>query len=181
MDTTRSAKDYIKENDFEGAKERFEKSERRWRKHWYNTCLEIARKVRFWLRKYVFDPIALTIRELTEADQVDEPCTYLIRMYDEDGEYTYLKAGKAKILEDRLQTLRGKHYKRENIKIGEVEVIKTWKLPTEHLAEAFEQVVHHYLSTIYNNIPNDRYDPVELTEEQFAEIDRRYEMMTAFF
>ena len=59
MDTTRSAKDYIKENDFEGAKERFEKSERRWRKHWYNTCLEIARKVRFWLRKYVFDPLLL--------------------------------------------------------------------------------------------------------------------------
>ena len=37
----KSSTAYINENDFEGAKVRFEQSTARWKQHWFDTCMEI--------------------------------------------------------------------------------------------------------------------------------------------
>lgn len=174
--------DYIRENDFEGAKERFESANNRWKQHWFDVCVEIAERAKGWLMKYVLDPIALTIEKVKSVvKKSKESHVYLIKMFDENNDYVFLKAGKADILENRFKQLIGKRYSGNNTLITGIEVIKTWTLPTNHLAEAFEQLIHAYLSKLFYNYPNDRYDPVELTDEHFAEIERRYELMPTFF
>lgn len=183
----KSARDYVALEDFEGAKARFDSANGRWRKHWFNACWQIAEKVKEWATKYIFDPIALTIEAITQRvkknapKQSGESHVYLIKMFDIFGNYVFLKGGKANDLKDRLSNLSRHLYRRSNTQIANVEIIKTWTLPSNHMAESFEQVLHHYLSGLFNNIPNDRYDPVELTPEQMNEIDRRYELMTALF
>lgn len=170
---------YIRENDFEGAKERFDSANNRWKQHWFDVCMEIAEKAKDWLKKYILDPITLTIEKVKKvANKSEGSNVYLIKMFDINNVYTYLKAGKADILERRLKQLI-KLYKKENVFVSNIEVIKTWHLPNSHLAECFEQSVHAYLAKLFYHIPNDRYAPVELNEEHFAEIERRYEIISA--
>lgn len=183
----KSASAYVASNDFEGAKARFDSANGRWRKHWFDACYQIAQKVKDWATKYIFDPIALTIEAITQRakkiapKQPSESHVYLIKMFDNCGKYVFLKAGKANDLRERLGNLSKHKYKRSDTQIANIEILKTWTLPSNHLAESFEQALHHYLSSLFVNIPNDRYDPVELTDEQMCEIDRRYELMTALF
>lgn len=187
MATTKTAMDYIVENDFEGAKLKFDTSNSRWRKHWFDTCYRIAQKVKSWATKYIFDPVALTIEEIGKhikkiaPKKAGESHVYLIRMYDDSDKYVFLKAGKANDLKDRLRDLSKHLYRRSNTQIARVEILRTWTLPSNHLAESFEHALHHYLSGLFENIPNDRYDPVELTPAHMSEIDRRFELMTALF
>ena len=105
---------------------------------------------------------------------------YLIKMFDTDGDYVFLKGGKADDITKRLRDLSRQEYKRDNVQIDRVEIIKTWELPNSHLAESFEQALHAYLCNFFDNIPNDRYYPKELTAEQFAELDRRHEIICSF-
>lgn len=183
----KTALDYIVANDFEGAKQKFDASNSRWKKHWFDACFQIAERVKEWATKYIFDPVALTIEKITTRARKSAPKkpgesnVYLIKMFDDLDEYAFLKVGKANDLRERLSTLSRQLYRRSNTQIARVEILKTWTLPSNHLAESFEQALHHYLSGLFTNIPNDRYDPVELTPEQLGELDRRYELMTALF
>ena len=59
--------DYIRENDFEGARERFESANKRWKQHWFNVCVEIAEKAKDWLKKYILDPVTLTIERIKKV------------------------------------------------------------------------------------------------------------------
>lgn len=177
---------YITNNDFEGAKERFVSANSRWKQHWFNTCVEIAKNCKVWFDKYILDPVNLTITEIVKkAKSVIKNCNetsnvYLIKMFDVNDRYVFLKGGKADNVSRRLRDLSRQEYKRDNIQISRVEIIKTWELPNSHLAESFEQALHAYLCNFFENIPNDRYYPTELTEEQFSELDRRYEIIQNF-
>jgi hypothetical protein len=68
----KSSTTYINENDFEGAKIRFERANLRWKRHWFETCVEIAKKCKIWFEKYVFDATTLTITEIKK--QVRKKC-----------------------------------------------------------------------------------------------------------
>ena len=186
--SNKSAKEYISSNDFEGAKARFDKSYKQWKQHWFDTCYAIAQKVKTWATKYIFDPINLTITAIAEkvkkviSKKNTESHVYLIKMFDENGSYRYLKAGKANVLKDRFNQLNDKLYKQpEVVQISRLEILKTWVLPNEKLAEAFENIIHSYLGSIFTHVPKDRYHPIEVTADHIAEIDRKYELMTAFF
>lgn len=174
---------YIQQNDFEGAKERFENANKQWKQHWFDTCATIAKKAKEWLEIYILDPIKLTITKIykTTKDYVSNSYVYLIKMFDDKDNYIFLKAGKADNPKERFSTLSKNFYKRDNIQITKVIPLRVWGMPNNHLAQAFEQIVHSYLSSLFQNIPNDRYAPVEITEEIFNEIERKYELMTNFF
>ena len=60
----KSSTTYIERNDFEGAKARFDASNTRWKKHWFDVCVKIAETVKEWATKYIFDPINLTIEKI---------------------------------------------------------------------------------------------------------------------
>ena len=186
----KSSTTYINENDFEGAKARFEQSTARWKQHWFDTCMEIFENCAEWGKKYILDPVNRTITAVIEKAKKTisrvikkhdgTSNVYLIKMFDTDGDYVFLKGGKADDITKRLRDLSRQEYKRDNVQIDRVEIIKTWELPNSHLAESFEQALHAYLCNFFDNIPNDRYYPQELTAEQFAELDRRHEIICSF-
>ena len=181
---SKTREEYIQFNDFEGALMRFNETNARWKKHWFNACVEIANRCKSWHKKYSFysNPNLLIVKADKEAKEQNKNLSYvyLIKMYDDEDDYVFLKCGKANDVNVRLRTLSKQAYKREDVQIERVEIIKTWELPSSHLAESFEQAVHDYLSKLYENIPNDRYYPQTLTEQQFAELEKRYEIIRAF-
>lgn len=53
----KSAETYIEQNDFEGAKERLENANGRWKSHWFETCEIIFNSCSKWAKKYILDPV----------------------------------------------------------------------------------------------------------------------------
>jgi hypothetical protein len=179
----KSYDDYVDNNDFEGAKKRFEAANGRWRRHWLEACIEIMNKCQEWATKYLIDPIKMTITKIarsikTAVKDSGHPCVYLIRMFDTDGTFRFLKIGKTNCLQRRLGELSKYHYSISNVTIGYVEVIKTWDLATDALAEACEKAMQHYFNKHYQNIPNDRYAPIEPKAEHIAKFDEIHALLS---
>lgn len=186
MAKAKSANDFIAEGDFEGAKERFDNANGRWKSHWFNTCVTIAKECSEWVTKYLIDPICMTITAIGQHIKKRAPKkneqdshVYLIEMYDENGNHVYNKVGKANNIKQRLSTLSKYLYRRDGVQIAEVKIIKTWTLATNHLAESFEQLLHSMMCKKYTNIPNDRYNPASISANEIAEMDRVYGVFTS--
>ena len=85
---------YIENNDFEGAKERFETTTPSWRRRWFETCAIIFQNCKELAKKYVLNPIDCTIskvvtvatRKYANNIQVAENCDLL----DDAAEKCYL-------------------------------------------------------------------------------------------
>lgn len=179
----KSAKQYIADNDFEGAKERFDNANVRWYKYWFEVCQTIALNNKEWFTKYLFNATEMTIVSVvktttTAAEKVS--FVYLIKLFDINNEYVFLKGGKTTNPKKRFKELSKYHYKRQDIHITNVEVIKMWELPTEHLAESFEQLLHAYFSNFLQHFRNDRFVPIEITETDFEELEKRYQTICNF-
>lgn len=55
---------YIKNNDFEGAKERLETTSSNWKKRWFEVCETIFRNCKELAKKYILNPLNKTISEI---------------------------------------------------------------------------------------------------------------------
>lgn len=178
---SKSAIQCIETNDFEEAKNRFDNARARWVRHWFNTCFTIAKNNEDIFKKYIFDSDEATITALVltkiNKRNVGEAYVYLIKMFDLEGNFVYLKGGKTNNLERRFYELGRQHYKREDLHISRVEEVKSWCLPSEHLAESFEQLLHAYFAKFLENTPNDRWTPIDISEEDFIELERRYQII----
>lgn len=172
---------YVEHNDFEGARERFENANKRWRSYWLEACMEIMEKCKEWATKYIIDPINGTIQKI--VTKVKEhfdicPCVYLIRMYDDNDHFCFLKIGKTNNINRRMKELSSYHYKASNTTISRVDLIKMWKLPSDELAESCEKAMQHYFSKIFDRIPNDRYAPIEPNAEHIAKFDEIHALLS---
>lgn len=180
---SKSAKQYIADNDFEGAKERFDNANIRWYKYWFEVCQTIAFNDKEWLTKYLFDTTEMTIvsvvKSTTTTDE-KESFVYLVKLFDVNNDYVFLKGGKTMNPKKRFKELSKYHYKRQDVHIGSVEIIKMWKMPSEHLAESFEQLLHSYFSKFLQHFRNDRFIPTEITAEDFEELEKRYQTICSF-
>ena len=186
MAKAKSANDFIAEGDFEGAKEKFDNANGRWKSHWFNACVTIAKECGEWVTKYLIDPICMTITAIGQHIKKRSPKqneqdshVYLIEMYDENGNHVYNKVGKANNIKQRLSTLSKYLYRRDGVQIAKVKIVKTWTLATNHLAESFEQLLHSIMCKKYTNIPNDRYNPAIISANEIAEMDRVYGVFTS--
>lgn len=65
--TSISAADFIRNNDLEGAIERYNKTTARWRDHWWKTVVEIFDSCEKWAKKYIIDRAAQTITAIKQA------------------------------------------------------------------------------------------------------------------
>lgn len=174
----KSSTEYIKNNDFLGALERFYEARKNWKEHWFLTCKEIYEVNPLLTELYIFNEEELTIVRLSKKTFYSKSkCVYLIKMFNSEANYSFLKCGKTKDLNKRLHDLSNHLYSRENVFILTNELIKTWELPTEHLAECCEQAFHDYLSKKYYHYRNDRYEPIELSESDFQELEKRYSII----
>jgi hypothetical protein len=183
---SKSAQDYISHNDFEGALKRYEEASGRWKPHWFATCETIYNSCTEWVSKYIIDPIAKTITKVVKAIRskivsVSNPCTYLIKMYDTDNNFVYVKIGKADNLKRRMGQLENYTYLRENTQIGRIEVVKTWEFANNDLAASFESFIHSKIKELYpkiRHIPNDRFDISLNVDEISPKIDNYYTIFT---
>lgn len=179
--------DYINNNDFEGAYSRYCRANSYWRPHWYETCEQIAKYAIDVAKNYIFDPIAKTITKIGKAikragrpskNVEDSSYVYLIRMFS-NGEEVFTKVGKANDIGARMNQLKKYKYKRENIQIDCIELVRCWSLPNSKFAESFESFVHGLMSREETLIPQDRYKPIAEMDRVAALIDRQYENYTA--
>lgn len=181
MQKAKSAIQCIETNDFEEAKSRYDNARIMWVRHWFDTCYTIAKNNRHLFKQYVFDTDEARITTLSSAKinkrNGGEAYVYLIKMYDLEDNFVYLKGGKTNNLERRFYELGRQHYKREDLHISRVEEVKSWCLPSEHLAESFEQLLHAYFAKFLENTPNDRWTPIDIAEDDYAELERRYQII----
>lgn len=169
-----TAKEYIENEDFEGAYERYQKANKRWLAHWFDVCYEIANEVAEIAKNFIFDPVNKVIKKIGEFVQKAKgrpnkkdgtSHVYLIRMFDKNDKEVYTKVGKANNVLLRMKQLEKYIYKnrttKEPVPIGRVEVVDTWDFPNSKAAESFETKIQSILMGLYELIPNDRFAPIE--------------------
>lgn len=187
-----TAKEYIENEDFEGAYERYQKANKRWLAHWFDVCYEIANEVAEIAKNFIFDPVNKVIKKIGEfvqkakgrPNKKDETShVYLIRMFDKDDKEVYTKVGKANNVAVRMKQLEKYIYKNRAAKIpvpiGRVEVVDTWDFPNSKAAESFETKIQSILMGLYELIPNDRFAPIEDMNGVVSMMNTQYSLFNA--
>ena len=182
----KSYKEYISTNDFEGAKERFESANKRWKDHWFEACEKIFETCKDWAKKYILDKInkaILVIGEfITKRRPKDEEATsntYLIKMFDEVGNWVFTKIGKANVVTKRMRDFINHEYKRDGVKISNIEIVKTYQVPNDGLAQVLESLMRNYFRKTHKYIPNDRFEAFEPTAEDLQVFENNYNLVMA--
>lgn len=178
--------DYVSSNDFEGAKERFDNANKRWKTHWFEACEEIFNACKDWAKKYILDKINKVILVIGEFITKKRPKeegtsnTYLIKMFDEAGNWVFTKIGKANVIAKRMQGLLKHEYKRGGtVKISNIEIVKSYQLPNDDLAQVLENLMRHYFRKTRKFIPNDRFEAFEPTAEDLQVFENNYNLVMA--
>lgn len=102
---------------------------------------------------------------------------YIINMYDENDNWIFTKVGKSKNLLKRFQTLERQYYIKDNIQITHIEPICIFKVENDDLAQALESFIRYLFKKTREFIPNDRFKPFEISEEEWKELERYYELV----
>lgn len=169
----KSAMKCIETNDFEEAKRRYEKAYTNWKDHWFDTCVTIFKSSTKWAKEYVINLVDKTIVKINEiatkikSKKGNFSYTYIIKMFDESGKWVFTKVGKADNVAKRMYDLSKEYYSRQKVGIGSVEVLKTYELPNDDLAQVQESFMRNYLRKTKKFYPNDRFEPFEPTEEDY--------------
>lgn len=123
----KSYNDYVNTNDFEGAVERHETANKRYRDYWWQCVTEIFTKCAEWAKRYILDPITQTVKKLvTNRSKIDlkELSTlpqgnylYIITLIDKDNSRVWDKIGTTNNLYRRMKEhLYNKSYKQAGVK-----------------------------------------------------------------
>lgn len=170
-------------NDLEGCYQKYIDACDRWRDYWWEGVVIIFQKSNKWLAMYVLDTKNKKLLHISAHKTIKIPravkgnsYVYITRLIDKYGHYKQLKAGKANSINERFSQILYTYYESGNYTVDNLELIHYWALPSEQLAYSFENLVHNYLSKHYRHYRNDRYDPVELTTEDFIELNNLYQV-----
>ena len=188
-----TAKEYIENEDFTGAYERYNKATKRWKAHWFDTCYEIAASVKEFTKAFIFDTVhkvIMQVGEIVQKVKAGRPVkkdgtshVYLIRMFDKDDKEVYTKVGKANNVAVRMKQLEKYIYKnratKEQVPIGRVEVVDTWDFPNSKAAESFETKIQSILMGLYELIPNDRFAPIADMNGVVSMMNTQYSLFNA--
>lgn len=156
MNKKPTAKYYVDNNDFPGAVERFENSNKQWKNHWWSVCETIFNSCAEWARKYVLDPVARTISAIKKrgrpskaADKIIWNCppftdkghrSYLVEFLDKKGNILFSKVGSFdrmdKSIEVRFKS-ELKEYEKLNVEKVRVNRVYNTEFPGEGLESIF--------------------------------------------
>lgn len=183
---TYSYDDYIKNDDFEGAKIRFETTNKRWKQHWWNCLVSIYEKSKRWAKKYILDPINKIISEnILLADEMIEDLAkeyddsgnncYLFKFFDFDDNIIFSKIGTS------TRSIRKRLRKEINdyIKMG----FDIWRATIESVIDCGKTHVHGAESAVRaklikkyptNYLPNDRFLNLNVSVKEFNKIVKAY-------
>jgi hypothetical protein len=59
---------YVKNDDFEGAKERLENTSKNWKKKWFEVCKTIFEHCKELAKKYILDPFENAVKEISQIE-----------------------------------------------------------------------------------------------------------------
>lgn len=171
---------YVEHDDFTGALERFNKAYSNWKEHWFNTCKQIYDNSKKWAKKYILDPINLTIRKIGEV--IIEHTgfisnAYVVKVFDSRLNRTMFKVGKANDIRERF---RGdKHYTLEGI-------LKAYQFDSEDKALTMENVMRsffcHYFPDRFTE--KDRFDweiLPSISEEMWEKLEAKINEVERLF
>jgi hypothetical protein len=184
---SKSKADLIANNDFENAKIKFENANGRWKSHWFDCCQQIMNNCREWAKKYIIDPITMTIKAIGEMITKIKPKkdstshTYLIKMFDTSGNWIFTKIGKADVIQKRMNDFKNHEYKRNKVTIGSTEIIKEYELPNDDMAQILESFMRNFFRKTKSETyyPNDRFDAFEPTAEDLDTFEKYYQLTLA--
>lgn len=134
MTQNKSMEWYVENNDFEGAKERFETTSACWKKRWFAVCEKIFNQCKEFADKYILNPLDLSIKKIckivtprktkyTESIQVSEGIDlldsakekcYLFTFFDENDNMVCSKVGTTTrtVIQRLKEELRSNTYKK---------------------------------------------------------------------
>lgn len=184
---SKSKADLIADNDFESAKEKFDNANGRWKSHWFDCCRQIMANCKEWAKVYILDPINMVIVKIGEMIKKIKPKkdgvshTYLIKMFDTNGNWVFTKIGKADKMGKRMKDFENHEYKRNNVTIAATEIIKEYELPNDDLAQILESFMRNFFRKTKTEkyYPNDRFDAFEPTKEDLDTFERYYQLTLA--
>ena len=175
----KSSSTYIEQNDFEGAKTRFDASNNRWKKHWFDVCVKIAEAVKEWTKKYIIDPVKLTIEKIGEVvknkiEEVAGEKVYLLKFYNKKNELVFSKIGTTK---RKINTRVNEHLNYYKEEYGDLSckiesIINCYNLPCEGAESYCRAFFIKKFPTAFKK--NDRFIGVEISKEDFENCINQY-------
>lgn len=194
--TTMSMNDYKKKNDLMGAYARYRCAGNNWKGRWWNCVEEIYNNCVAWAKYFIIDPIKRTLTKIGRG-RVPNPDTlmntrltyevdaegcgaYLVHHFAKRNKHLWIKCGKADDAKKRL----AQHF--TNDYNGEAEsgiVIGWYPCKNEDHALAMEDVIRNHFKQKGHAIKGkDRFPTLhEVTEEDFAELNRKAEILATLF
>jgi hypothetical protein len=169
----RNWKYYIDHDDFEGALERFNNAYKNWKQHWFDVCQEIYSASAKWAKKYILDPIALTISKvgqiITKKQKGMQSCAYVVKVFDYVENKSWLKVGKADDIYKR-------YYSDKKYDLSEI--YRTYWFNSSDKAQAMEDVARAFFKEFFPNEhkPLDRFNfqiLSEITDEMWEILDNK--------
>ena len=182
----KSAELCILENDMDTAFVRYQNTNKRWKSHWFNTCLEIFNNSKKWANKYIIDVVNKIItkikhkvpneRILWNTQKINykegtELC-YLIELLGKNYNLMYSKIGTTtRSIEQRMKE-HLRYYAKEGVEY--IKINKVWNCGNIN-AEGFES---YFRSILIKKNPkafkkNDRFAsviiPIEYADELFEQ------------
>lgn len=165
----KSYDEYIRDNDFEGAKARFENARSRWKNHWWDCLTEIYNTYKNWAKKYILDPVLKVVKKISQKG-LAVANNALAGLYllgtCEFNPFTskktfWVKIGKAS---DVLQRMRA--YSCHNPAHLEIDFLS---LPKNQI-DRLEKECHRQLKEICENVASDSKEWFAVSEKFFHEI-----------
>ena len=191
----KSAKDYIEKNDFEGAVQRLEASNKNWKDHWFETCKTIYERSAEWINLYIIDEVSKTFHKIVSLvkkvniklrkdnifttedsiiqnnDKNTQKC-YLIEFFDKDNQSICSKVGTTvRTIQERIrEELNSDTYKKMGAKTCAIHrVYACGNVPAEGLESEFRaKYIRKYPDSFCKN------DRFVRTQFDLAEADKIY-------
>lgn len=190
---TMTMNDYKESADLLGAYERFEKTTKQWKSRWWAVVEEIYTKSAFWMKHFILDPIAHTIKRITrgrlprqnEEKRLTYKCeaegtgAYIVQHFDENGKHLWIKCGKADDVKKRL----AQHFDSDYKGVAKSGVVLGWfPCKNSNHALAMEDVIRDYFESKAQVMGHDRFPGLtELTENDFVILNKKAEMLAQIF
>ena len=173
--------DYIKNNDFEGALERFNIANKRWKKHWWEAVETIYTNVKELSKKYILDSQNMIVKiktiinyltSFTETKGAEK--VYLFKFYDYENRLLFSKVGTTKrTIKERLNEEITSYKKRFEIGLAEiVSVINCGEIPAEGAESIVRAVFIKKCPKSF--IKNDRFLATDINVDVFNKIVYNY-------
>ena len=189
---------YINNGDLPGAYERFQTTSASWKSRWWNVVEKIFNKVTGWANYFVLDPINRVLKRITRgrlpsienvvkgANRLSfnvpaEGCgAYIVKHFDKEDKMLWTKCGKA----DDAITRLTQHFKNDYYGRAERGVVVGW-YPCKNANHALtvENIIRdHFQKKGFKLLGNDRFPTLyEITEEDFAELERKIKIVEEIF